>query len=97
MMKTLLFATAAVTAFAAVAAPASARARHGHYYGVVTGTGEGVTGRGYDLSGPGGTGVSLGTRSYGYVGRRYGYARARAYGYVPYNYGSYCGQLPKAC
>jgi hypothetical protein len=96
MMKTLLFATAAVTAFAAVAAPASARARHGHYY-VVTGTGEGVTGRGYDLSGPGGTGVSRGTRSYGYVGRRYGYARARAYGYVPYNYGSYCGQLPKAC
>jgi hypothetical protein len=95
MMKTLLFATAAVMALAAAAAPASARARHGHYYGqVVTRTGEGVTGGGYDLSGPGGTGVYLGTRSYGYVARRYRYGAVRGgaravYGYVPYNYAVY--------
>lgn len=100
MMKTLLLATAAVTVLA-VAAPASARVRH-HYYGPAYGAvGEGVTGGGYDLSGPGGTDPTLGYRSYGYV-RHHSYGGTRggaraAYGYVPYNYGSYCGQLPKAC
>jgi hypothetical protein len=71
MMKTLLFATAAVTALC-VAAPASARMHH--YYGAF-----------------GAYGAYRGIPDYAYAyGNGY-------HGYVPNNYATYCGQLPKAC
>jgi hypothetical protein len=76
MMRTLLFATAAITVLV-VAAPAFARGhfRHYGYYGE------------YDN---------------GYV-KRHRVPRAvdldpdGYHGYVPNNWATYCGQLPKAC
>ena len=84
MIKTLLFATAAVTALSA-AAPASARVRHGatiHYYRGIGDTND------YAWSGPGGTDA---------VGNRTRSGVRGVYGFVPHNYGSYCNQMPKAC
>jgi hypothetical protein len=84
-MKTLLFATAAVTALC-VAAPASARVHH--YYGA------------YGAYGPYGAYRAYRPRhranDYYYVP----YNPSGAYGfqgYVPDNYATYCGQMPKAC
>jgi hypothetical protein len=110
MMKTLLFATAAVTALSA-AAPASAQ--YDPYQGIIVEPG-------YDWSGPGGTDrVGMPNRvpyaryripsealgAYGYVGSSR-VPRARdsfsdqyrhTHGLIPYNYGAYCNQMPKAC
>lgn len=104
MMKTLLLATAAVTALAP-AAPASAQ--YDPYQGMIVEPG-------YDWSGPGGTGRVPYARypipsdsygAYGYVGSsrvprsRYDFSDQyrRTHGLIPYNYGVYCNQMPKAC
>jgi hypothetical protein len=86
IMKTLLFATAAVTALC-VAAPASARVHH-HYYGAYGA---------YDAYGA--YRAYRPRRSpddYYYVP----YNPSGAYGfrgYLPDHYATYCGQMPKAC
>jgi hypothetical protein len=93
MMKTLLFATAVVTALAA-AAPAVARGPHGYYSDY-------ARSHAYSLRHriPGG--------DYGYYYPRGDYRDYYVpynpsgdygfHGYVPENYATYCGQMPKAC
>ena len=85
-MKTLLFATAAVTALC-VAAPASARVHH-HYYGAYGAHDAYGAYRAYR--------PRPSANDYYYVpynpSAAYGY-----HGYLPDNYATYCGQMPKAC
>ena len=84
-MKTLLFATAAVTALC-VAAPASARVHH--YYGAYSAYGAYGAYRAYR--------PRRSANDYYYVP----YNPSGAYGfhgYVPDHYATYCGQEPKAC
>ena len=83
-MKTLLFATAVVTALAA-AAPAVARGPHGYY---------GDYGMRHALR----LRHRIPRGSYGYYYVPYNPPAAYGFhGYVPDNYATYCGQLPKAC
>jgi hypothetical protein len=86
MMKTLLFATAVVTVLAA-AAPAVARGPHGYYsdYGLSYAFGPRHR-------------VRIPRGDYGYYYAPYNPSAAYGFhGYVPDNYATYCGQLPKAC
>jgi hypothetical protein len=76
MMRTLLFATAAITVLA-VAAPAFAR---GHF-------------RDYGYHGEYGNGYAMRHR----VPRVVDLDPDGYHGYVPNNWATYCGQLPKAC
>ena len=82
MMRTLLFATAAITVLA-IAAPAFAR---GHF-------------RDYGYYGEYGNGHVMRHRvpRAVYVPRAVDLDAEGYHGYVPNNWGSYCGQLPKAC
>jgi hypothetical protein len=81
-MRTLLFATAAVTALG-VAAPASARVHH--YYGAYGAFGA------YGAYRPH-------RSAYDYYYAPYNPSAAYGFhGYVPNNYSTHCGQMPKAC
>ena len=82
MMRTLLFATAAITVLA-IAAPAFAR---GHFrdYGYY-----GEYGNGHVMRHRVPRAV--------YVPRAVDLDAEGYHGYVPNNWGSYCSQLPKAC
>ena len=86
MMKTLLFATAVVTALAA-AAPAVARGPH-RYYGYYNDYGMSNAFSPYDR-------VRIPRSDYGsyyFPNDPNGY-----HGYVENNYATYCNQMPKAC
>ena len=86
MMKTLLFATAVVTALAA-AAPAVARGPHGYY----SGYGMSYAFRPYDR-------VRIPRSAYGSYDAPYNPNDPNGYhGYVENNYATYCNQMPKAC
>ena len=89
MMKTLLFATAIVTALAA-AAPAVARGPH-RYYGYYSDYGMSYAFRPYDR-------VRIPRSAYGYYYAPYNPNDPNGYhGYVENNWATYCNQMPKAC
>jgi len=89
MMKTLLFATAVVTALAA-AAPAVARGPH-RYYGYYNDYGMSNAFSPYDR-------VRIPRSDYGSYYVPYNPRDPNGYhGYVENNYATYCNQMPKAC